>query len=237
MVARLRTPSLPEQVATYVRELIFSGLARPGEFLRLEPIAGAMGVSNTPVREGLLALASEGFVSLVPRRGFIVEGFTPDDVYDLFWTQAELAGELAARAAKRITRQELRDLEAVLADHEEAFKTGDEERIGRTGERFHRRVNRAADSPRLARILTDVAHHLPPRFYASLEGHVQSTHQDHRSLLEALRTADAVRARAVAEGHILESTDHLIALMRRRGLWEVDAGEASTRDVSEQRRD
>lgn len=232
MVARFRTPSLPEQVATYVRELIFSGQTRPGDFLRLEPIAEAMGVSNTPVREGLLALASEGFVRLVPRRGFIVEGFTPEDVYDLFWTQAELAGELAARAARRITPQEIGELEGVLADHEAAFRTGDEERIGRTGERFHRRVNRAANSPRLARILTDVAHHLPARFYASLEGHVQSTHQDHRELLEALRTGDAVRARALAEGHILESTDHLIALMRRRGLWEADTGSASIRDLS-----
>ena len=94
---------LPEEVASYVRELIISGAVRPGEYLRMERIAEAVGVSNTPVREGLLALRSEGFVRLVPRRGFVVAPFTPQDVRDLFWAQAQLASELAARAAKKMT--------------------------------------------------------------------------------------------------------------------------------------
>ena len=80
-----RRRQLPEQVAGYVRELIISGVVRPGEFLRVERIAEEMGVSNTPVREGLLALRSEGFVQFVPRRGFVVAPFTRDDVQDLFW--------------------------------------------------------------------------------------------------------------------------------------------------------
>ncbi len=217
-----RSQSLPDQVAKYVREMIFSGDVRPGDFLRLEPIAEAVGVSNTPVREGLLTLASEGFVSLVPRRGFMVESFTPEDVYDLFWIQAKLAGELASRAAKRITPGEITELEQCIREDEAAYQFGDEERIGRTGERFHRRVNRAAHSPRLARVLTTVAQHMPARFYASLEGHVEATHEDHHKILEALREGNSRQARKLAEGHILESTDHLIDLMRKRGLWAVE---------------
>src|SRR6478672_4058053 len=104
---------LPEEVAAYVRELIMSGRIRPGEFLRMEPIAEAVGVSNTPVREGLLLLNSEGFVQLVPRRGFVVASFTPQDVRDIFWAQAQLASELAARAAKNITPEQVAKLEAI----------------------------------------------------------------------------------------------------------------------------
>jgi DNA-binding transcriptional MocR family regulator len=63
-----RRQQLPEEVAGYVRELIITGAVRPGEFLRMERIAEAVGVSNTPVREGLLILRSEGLVELVPRR-------------------------------------------------------------------------------------------------------------------------------------------------------------------------
>lgn len=81
---------LPEVVAAYVRELILSGGTKRGEFLRLEPIAEALGVSNTPVREGLLSLGSEGLVSLVPRRGFVVQSFTRQDVEDIFWAQATI---------------------------------------------------------------------------------------------------------------------------------------------------
>src|SRR3954453_5446958 len=109
-----RRQQLPEEVAGYVRELILSGEVRPGEFLRMEPIAEAVGVSNTPVREGLLALRSEGFVKLVPRRGFVGGPFTQQDVHDLFWAQAQLAGELASRAAAKIDDKELVRLDELV---------------------------------------------------------------------------------------------------------------------------
>lgn len=214
-----RSRGLPEEVAAYVRELILSGEVRPGEFLRLEPIAEAVGVSNTPVREGLLALRSEGFVKLVPRRGFMVESFTAEDVHDIFWAQAKLAGELAARAAKRITPEELAILESILADYDKAVTAGDDERIGDLGHAFHRQINKAADSNRLALILSSIVQHLPNRFYATLEGHVEGTREDHRKIIDALRARNARKVRTLIEAHILESTDHLVDLLRRRGLW------------------
>src|SRR3954467_2803520 len=116
---------LPEEVASYVRGLIFSGGVRPGEFLRLEPIAEVLGVSNTPVREGLLSLRSEGLVQLVPRRGFVVAPFDQQDVRDLFWVQAQLAGELAARAAKKISQESLALLEQTADRHAQAIADGD----------------------------------------------------------------------------------------------------------------
>lgn len=215
-----RSRGLPDEVASYVRELIFSGKVRPGEFLRLEPIAEAVGVSNTPVREGLLALSSEGFVRLVPRRGFMVASFTAEDVHDLFWTQAKLAGELTARAAKRITKDELAEIEAILERDEQAYAAHDQDLIAESGDALHRRIHRAAHSPRLAQILSSVAQHLPARFYAELEGHVEATHDDHRKLVEALRNHKVSVARKLAEEHLLKSTDRLIEMLRAHGLWQ-----------------
>lgn len=214
-----RTQGLPDDVAAYVRELILSGEVRPGEFLRLEPIAEAVGVSNTPVREGLLALRAEGFVQLVPRRGFMVEEFTPQDVHDIFWAQAKLAGELAARAAKRITPEGIAQLERILADLEAAYERGVDDEIVELGVAFHRQINLYAESRRLAMILNSVVKHVPNRFYASIEGHVEATRADHPQLLKALRTGNAREARKIAESHLLDSTDHLIEMLRRRGLW------------------
>src|SRR3954463_920229 len=124
---------LPEEVANYVRELIVSGLVRPGDFLRLEPIAEAVGVSNTPVREGLLSLRSEGFVQLVPRRGFVVSPFTRQDIRDLFWAQAQLAGELAARPANSIGPSRVTTLEAIVERFERANAAGDKAQIATLG--------------------------------------------------------------------------------------------------------
>jgi DNA-binding GntR family transcriptional regulator len=213
-----RRHQLPEQVAGYVRELIISGAVGPGEFLRVERIAEEMGVSNTPVREGLLALRSEGFVQFVPRRGFVVAPFTRDDVKDLFWAQAQLARELAARAARKITSEQVVLLEENLEQFRQAVGEADTERIADLSYAFHRQVNQAADSQRLALLAGQVASHLPRRFYASLEAQA-AVGDDHLLLVDALRDHDARKARALMEQHILASADHLIEILGRRGLW------------------
>ncbi|MBB4158221.1 GntR family transcriptional regulator [Streptomyces cinereoruber] len=218
---------LSEEVASYVRELIISGKVRPGEFLRMEPIAEAVGVSNTPVREGLLALSSEGFVELVPRRGFVVTPFTQQDVRDLFWVQAQLGGELAARAAKNITPEQLDELEAIVKKQDAAVKDGDEDAMVEYGHAFHRLINLAADSHRLALLLRSVVRHLPNRFYISIEGRVEATSEEHPLILEALRRRSAKMARSLMEQHILESADHLIETLEARGLWQEEREEAA----------
>ena len=51
---------------------------------------------HNPVREGLLLLQSEAYVRLIPRRGFVVNSFSRQDLFDLFWAQATLAAELCS---------------------------------------------------------------------------------------------------------------------------------------------
>ena len=220
-----RRQQLPEEVAAYVRELIISGDAVPGEFLRMDRVADAVGVSNTPVREGLLVLRSEGFVKLVPRRGFMVAPFSRQDLRDLFWFQAQLAGELAARAATRITSEQLRALDESVQRYEEAVMLGDDQRVADLGHSFHRDINLAAGAHRLALILGSVVRHLPNRFYAEIDGQVAATRVDHPALIDALRVGDARRARSTMELHIVERAEHLIDILAARGLW--DARDAS----------
>jgi len=222
-----RRQQLPEEVASYVRELIISGAVQPGEFLRMERIAEQVGVSNTPVREGLLALKSEGFVQLVPRRGFVVAPFSQQDVRDLFWAQAQLARELAARAAKKITPEQVARLEVNVEELQKAVAAGDTERIANLGYAFHRQINLAADSHRLALLLGAVVNHLPNRFYASIEAQVAATSDEHPQLVEALREHDVRKARSLMEQHILGSADHLIEILEQRGLWAGRGADAS----------
>src|SRR5690606_36713204 len=79
-----RRRHLGDEVAAYERELIMSGQVGHGEFLRLERIADDLGISVTPVREALLSLRGEGFVTLEPRRWFMPASLTLQDVQDLF---------------------------------------------------------------------------------------------------------------------------------------------------------
>jgi DNA-binding GntR family transcriptional regulator len=210
---------LPEEVAAYVRELIMSGSVRQGDFLRMERIAEAVGVSNTPVREGLLALSNQGFVRQIPRRGFVVAPFTQQDIRDLFWAQALLAGELAGRAAKKMTAERLARLDRIVEAHDTASASDDKPAISDLGHAFHREINLAADSSRLAMLLGSVVRLLPLDFYAKIAGWVDAAHHEHPEIVEALRRKNATKAKKLMEHHIAHGADELIETLEKRGFW------------------
>lgn len=69
MPSSTRTPSTADVVAKMLRDQIFSGKLLPGARLVEGKISEEIGVSRVPVREALHALASEGVVTIEPRKG------------------------------------------------------------------------------------------------------------------------------------------------------------------------
>lgn len=219
-----RRSELPKEVAAYIREVIFSSEVQQGEFLRVERIASAVGVSNTPVREALLSLAGEGLVDLVPRRGFRVAAISQEDVRDLFWAQARFASELAARAAAAITPDQIEQLKQTIELYEVAIDKGDGPAIRDLGHEYHRTINLAADSPRLAALLGSVVRQLPSRFYASVEGQLAATRREHPEILAAIQSGDGERARLSMESHMTAQGDRVINELKKQAFWADPAG-------------
>lgn len=219
-------PQLSSTVASYLREKIMSGKLKTGDFLRIDAIAQEMGVSTTPVREGLLLLQSESFVRLLPRRGFVVNSFGKDDLRDVFWAQAVVCAELAARATNIMTKEQLAQLQKLDAEHDEAFKAGDERHV-QLGYEFHRFINLAADSPRLALLLGNLTKQLPIAFYASIEGQVADTLQYHPIILDAMRMKDADAVRSLMFRHIMSGAENLIESLERSGSWSTPSEAAA----------
>lgn len=216
--ASLGKLQLSGSVAEHLREQIISGKLKTGEFLRIDAIAKVLNVSTTPVREGLLLLQSESFVRLMPRRGFVVNSLSREDLRDLFWAQATLAAELAARAAIRISEDELADLKELLVQHESAVARRDDAAVARLGHEFHRAINLAAQSPRLALLLGSLTRQLPNRFYARIEGVLEGALEYHPVILNSIRVKDADSVRSQMFRHIVSGADLLIAVLERQGL-------------------
>ena len=186
---------LSEQVAAYVREAIMVGDLRAPEFIRTERLAAQLGVSATPVREALMILHSEGAVRWEPRRGFRVQPISPRDVEDLFEVQAFIAGELAARAARVLTVEDVAQLRATHHELEESLAAGETEKVERLNHEIHRTINRAGGTGRLTSLLNLTVQYVPRHYYGRVDGWADASAHDHEDVFVALEAGDADAAR------------------------------------------
>lgn len=213
-------PQLSEEVAVHIRDLIMEGKVRPGERLRLEELAAQLGVSITPVREALLTLRGEDMVELQPRRGYVVAPLSRQDIEDVFALQANLAGELAARAARRTSEDHLTELNGLQEALREAAAQAWLPELERLEFTFHRLINRVTESRKLARFLHAATRYTPHRFYASDPAWRANMVSDHRALLDALAARDAQAARAAMERHFTDGAQRLIKHLDDVGMWD-----------------
>ncbi|WP_421844955.1 GntR family transcriptional regulator [Mycobacterium sp.] len=223
-------PQLSEDVARYVRRQIFDGNYRPGEYVRLDQLAAELGISVTPVREALLMLRAEGLIAQQPRRGFVVLEVTRRDVTDVANVQAHVGGELAARAALNITDGQLRELKDIQVQLEDAYAGDDPELTVRLNHEFHRAINVAADSPKLAQLMSQITRFAAEAMFPSIGGWPAQSVRDHRRVLEALEKRDGKLARAAMSDHLAAGAGPLIDHLVARGV-VTEAG----RPISEQR--
>jgi DNA-binding GntR family transcriptional regulator len=220
-------PQLSEDVARFVRKRIFDGSYAAGQYIRLDQLAAELGISVTPVREALFALRAEGWIAQQPHRGFVVLPVTERDLADVANVQAHVGGELAARAAINITDDQLHSLKAIQAQLEVAYAGGDEERTVRLNHEFHRAINVAADSPKLAQLMSQITRYAPESVFPAIEGWSDQSIKDHRRIVSAIEIHDDRLARAAMSEHLAAGAVPLIGHLTARGVVAEGSGQAT----------
>lgn len=215
-------PQLSEEVADHVRIRIMSGEIRPGDFIRLDETALALGVSVTPVREALLTLRGEGLVDLVPRRGYLVSPMSRQDIEDIFWLQATLAKRIVNRAITQYDADSLETHARLIDDFESASEAGNTDEVVRAEYAIHRLLNRISRSDKISRFLSNAARYVPYRLYAEDPEWRAGALEDHRRMLGALRAGDLEAAHTVVDAEFADGATLLIEHLERAGVWDDD---------------
>ena len=211
-------PQLSEAVARYVRSRVFDGTYAAGEYVRLDQLAAELGISVTPVREALFELRAEGLLAQQPHRGFVVLPVTGRDITDVSDLQAHIGGELAARAATNVTDDQVRELESIQTQLEDAYARDDHERAVRLNHDFHRAINVAADSPKLAQLMSQITRYAPESVFPIVAGWPKRSMKDHRRVVAALAKRDAEQARVAMSEHLAAGAAPLIDHLTQRGV-------------------
>ena len=145
----LRT-GLREKVTEQLLTNIFEGRFKPGEQLVVQRIAQMLGVSPTPVREGLVELAGLGVVKLIPNHGAVVKPFGREELKEMSQVRRVLEAEAARCASREVEKGVLEQLHEELKqlDVQEASAARDRRAIA-ADTALHELIARSCGSQRL----------------------------------------------------------------------------------------
>lgn len=211
-------PPSPQSTYRQLRDAIVEGRLGPGDRLVEQRIAADLGVSRTPVREAIRALAAEGLVVTEVNRGAVVRPLDARDIHDVYEVRARLEGLAAALAAERHRPEDLADLDAGIAAFGAAL--GGRQRgiararaLSEANRLVHGSIIAAAATPRLAELITHTVD-VPLVFQAfqSFEpAQVEVSNLFHGLIRDAISLGEGARADSLMREHVLQGRDVLLA--------------------------
>ena len=196
----LNIKSLKEQVYEYLREQMRTGKILPGSIIDMEETSSKLGVSKTPLRDALLQLEMENFVSILPRRKVVVNVLTETDIRDSY----EIIGALESMAIleefDRISRREIDVMQLLNDAMKRAIEAGDFDLYYEKNLAFHNTFLELSRNEQLIKIVATLKKRLYdfPRSKGFVEEWEQASIAEHQALIDLIRG-----------GHRQEAANHI----------------------------
>ncbi|WP_284853325.1 GntR family transcriptional regulator [Corynebacterium sp. MSK072] len=204
-----------ERVYELVKERIIDGTIDSSQMLSEAALAAEVGVSRTPAHEAFLRLELEGFLQLYPKRGALVVPISPQEIREVYEARllvdahsaekiCELGEEERGGIAKRLHEN--------IAAQDAALDAEDLREYTRLDAQFHQIIMDSAGNS----LLANVGHQLrerQQRFTATAIGRnvarARAFVDQHRTLADALRTANLPDYLSALRSHLKNSKDQL----------------------------
>lgn len=185
-----------------MRQAILKGEHPPGAVLFESHLAEKLGMSRTPIREALQVLARDGFVEIVPNRGYFVPRMSLSDIRELYELRESLEGFATRCATLRVTNAEIEELGVLFEKYERAQTW---EAWVEVGTEFHNRITSLARNKRLTTFLDSLNAQISMTRQTQLrdvQGRREESVEEHRAILDAIKQRDPDAAEKHARAHV-----------------------------------
>jgi len=204
----LRRTSLRDQVLRAIRSGLVTGQIVPGVVYSAAALAAQLGVSNSPVREAMLALVDEGLMEVVPNRGYRPVTLSAADTAEIIQLRELLEVPAVGLAAEGDIGDVHAALENLVGVIEETATAGDVAGNLDADREFHLMLVGAGGNQRLTRLvarLRDQARLYNVRHLAE-SGGLRASAAEHRPLLAAVASGDRPLAERLMRAHLAHLT-------------------------------
>jgi DNA-binding GntR family transcriptional regulator len=203
-----------------ILEMILFGFFADETRLYPNDLAERFGVSQTPVREALMQLSSEGLIEATPRRGYHIKTPTADQVTDLWQVRSGLETTAAERVIARLSAGDIK--EADLAPLEEIQRQRDVAGARmttklhiETNSAFHRTIVELSGNRLLVAVFGSIQQQLiaawVQRGLDSWRTRLAEDAREHHAIIEALKNRDAEKCRNATARHVGRSLGGALA--------------------------
>jgi DNA-binding GntR family transcriptional regulator len=205
---------LSDDVYETVKGLIMDSVVEPGTRLNIDALTRELGISQTPIRESLARLESDGLVIKEPLRGYRVSSrLTREEFEDLFEFRLHLEPWAAGRAAERASADDLVRLKDEMLSYTEVPDRSDHnsyKAMAAHDQRFHDLVLELArnDTARQSFARTHCHLHLFRLYYG--RGIATKALREHKAIVAAVRRGEPSAASAAMRTHIEASRSRLL---------------------------
>ena len=187
---------------------IDQGQLDPGDVIAEDALQLQLNISRTPVREALLKLEANGLVQRLPRKGTIVFKPTLEEFLSILEVHANLEGQAAGLAARRLSRERGKALEkAVIACEAHHINKGEKDGAGyyQLNLDFHRTVAEAAGNTFLLEMVKSNARKLMAYYRARYRfaGVIADSVHEHRAIATAILDRNSTDAEQLMSDHVL----------------------------------
>jgi DNA-binding GntR family transcriptional regulator len=210
MAAQATRYSGAHAVYTELKRRIMNLELAPGERLYEPALAASLEVSRTPLREAIRRLTSEHLLSQQPTGGVVVPRLDPREIAELYDVRASLESLMAREATRRATKDDLAELDEILARN--AALVGFADDAMDVGKRLHDTIARIADNGWAVRLHEQIADQMV-RYRVvtnSSQTRRETALQEHRDIRAAVASGDPDHAATVAFDHVLSARDEAL---------------------------
>lgn len=191
-----------------ILEDIDAGRLAPGQEIDEAALAARHSVSRTPIREAYIQLEASGLIRRLPRKGAVLFKPTLEEFLAIQEVHAQLEGQAAGLAARRISPVLREQLHAVVTACEtHASQKGDADPDGyyQLNLRFHETVALGAANPFLVEMIKTNARKLMAYYRARYQypGAIAQSALEHREIATLILSHDRDGAEAAMQAHVL----------------------------------
>lgn len=181
--------SLKEQVYEYLRQQLRRGNLRPGDEIKMDKTAQILGISKTPLRDALLQLAMENFVTIKPRRGVYVNPLTLEDIRNAYEIIGALESLAILKAGPRLTARDLDNMAKLIESMKKAIARDDFDTYYDRNLDFHNIYLSRCSNSELIRMVNTLKKRLYdfPRQSSFIREWEESSIVEHENLLSLLQ--------------------------------------------------